>query len=120
MYLLDTNILIYHLNGYEKATFLLKEHLDELYISVITECEVLALPKLSIEEINNIEQFIKLFKVINLDSKIAQKAAEIKRKYSIKIGDALIAATVIINDYTLITRNIDDFKNIRELKIQDF
>jgi len=41
------------------------------------------------------------------------KAIEIRRKRSIKLADALIAATALDGNYSLITRNVDDFKNLK-------
>jgi len=34
------------------------------------------------------------------------------------VPDAIIAATAMINDATLITRNISDFQHVKEIKIQ--
>ncbi len=35
----------------------------------------------------------------------------------IRLADAVIAATALLNNFRLATRNVDDFKMIEELKI---
>ncbi|MBI1193471.1 MAG: PIN domain-containing protein [Bacteroidetes bacterium] len=40
------------------------------------------------------------------------KTAEIRKTYNIKLPDAIIAATSLAYDLTLLTRNTADFKNI--------
>ncbi|MEY4538677.1 MAG: hypothetical protein RLZZ306_434, partial [Bacteroidota bacterium] len=47
---------------------------------------------------------------------IVEKTIEIRRIYKIKLPDALIAATAIVFDLTLVSRNDKDFTQIPELK----
>ncbi len=47
---------------------------------------------------------------------VVQKAIEINRSIKIKLPDAVIAATAIVNDFTLISRNDDDFEKVPGLK----
>ena len=42
-----------------------------------------------------------------------------RKTISIKLPDAIIAATALQNNLTLITRNKNDFKNLQSLKILD-
>jgi len=37
----------------------------------------------------------------------------------IKLPDVIIAATALTNNYTLLTRNIDDFKNIPGINLEN-
>jgi predicted nucleic acid-binding protein len=39
----------------------------------------------------------------------------LRKKYKIKLPDAIIAATAIVNDFTLISHNFKDFLKITEL-----
>jgi len=41
------------------------------------------------------------------------------KKYNIKLPDAVIAATAIVNDFTLISHNFKDFQKIAELHFVD-
>jgi len=47
---------------------------------------------------------------------IADTAIDLRKKIDIRLPDAIIAATGIINNLTLITRNENDFKGISKLK----
>ena len=55
--------------------------------------------------------------MIALDDDITAKTIELRKKYKIKLPDAIIAATALVFELTLITGNIDDFKNIEGIDI---
>jgi len=57
--------------------------------------------------------------VLELNENIKNKAIEVRRNYKIKLPDALIAATALVHDLELITRNTKDFENIKELKVKN-
>ena len=54
--------------------------------------------------------------------RISKRAIELIDTYSnshgLLLGDALIAATALENDLTVVTYNVDDFKFIQDLKWQ--
>ena len=84
-------------------------------ISVITEIEALSwiAPNKVYEMI--IKEFIKDANILPLTKKVVAECIQIRRSKKIKTPDAIIAATAIIYDLTLIT-NDNDFKNIRHLQ----
>jgi len=41
----------------------------------------------------------------------------LKRQSKIKLADAVIAATAIVNNFKLVTRNVDDYKVVKELEV---
>ena len=49
--------------------------------------------------------------------RIADIAIEPRRKVSIKLPDAVIAATALLHDLTLVTRNVKDFEKVDGLRI---
>jgi len=49
--------------------------------------------------------------VYYLDDDIAEETIVIRQKYKIKMPDAVIAATALINNLTLVTANSRDFEN---------
>lgn len=55
--------------------------------------------------------------ILDLTSDIVNKCIDIRKKQKTKLPDAIIAATALVHDFTLITRNISDFKNIDDLKL---
>jgi len=88
----------------------------EPYISVITEIEILGVKDLAEEEIKVRETVIEYCSVLPLTNKIKQRVIAIKRKIKIPVPDAIIAATVIENDFTLVTAD-KGFKRIKELSL---
>ncbi len=53
--------------------------------------------------------------VLALTSQVVDVTIQIRKKYKTKLPDAIIAATALVYDLTLISRNADDFKNIAGL-----
>ena len=62
-------------------------------------------------------EFIQNFIVIGLEEAIILRTIALRKLLKIKLPDAVIAATAIVHDLTLITRNTDDFKNIPGLTV---
>jgi predicted nucleic acid-binding protein len=55
--------------------------------------------------------------LIEFDDKLTNFVVDLRRKHKIKLPDAIIAATSLYTNSTLITRNIKDFSRIKELNI---
>ena len=122
-YILDTNIVIYYLKNMmpeEVLTFVEGKLFSEKpKLSVITEIELLGWQKATEEDIDSIKEFIENTKVLELSEIVKNKTIEIKRSYNIKLPDAVIAATALLYNLELITRNVEDFKNIANLRIKN-
>ncbi len=71
------------------------------------------------EDIELLHGFINDIEVVELEQQIKLKTAYIRKKYKLKLPDAIIASTAIVYGFTLITRNVTDFNNIEGLKIID-
>ncbi len=101
--LVDTNTLIYYFNGNQKVSDAIEGEI--LYISAITEIELLSFSKL--DEVS--DQGIRLFlndencKLIELISAIKEHTIKIRRKHRIKLPDAIVAATAIFLGIPLLT-----------------
>ena len=54
--------------------------------------------------------------ILGLARPVAEIAIQIRIDYTIKLPDAIIAATAIAHDLTLISRNDRDFRKISGLK----
>ncbi len=67
-----------------------------------------------------IEKYLTRFSLLSITPQSSAKAIELIHNYSNSFGlllpDALIAATTLENDLTLLTYNADDFKFIQDLK----
>jgi predicted nucleic acid-binding protein len=113
-YLLDSNILIEYLNGNDRIV----SYLDSIaiegncIISIISKIELISAPKLTTNEIKNILLFLENFQEMNLTDEIALKAAEIRRKNKLKLPDAVIAATALVSNATLVSGD-EVFKKLK-------
>lgn len=118
-HLIDTNIAIYFLDGHipPNAISFLSEALNfESNISIITKIELLGWNFPNLEKIEINQDFVESSTVYPLDNEVVEKTIELRRKYKIKLPDAIIAATAIVFDFKLISRNDKDFENIEALK----
>ncbi|RCW41371.1 MULTISPECIES: type II toxin-antitoxin system VapC family toxin [unclassified Halanaerobium] len=120
MYLLDTNILIYYFNNnipeysFEDITNILK---NDFNISIITKMEFLGFPRHTPVSFKKSQEFLLNSSIYNINDKIADKTISLRREYKIKLPDAIIAATALGNGFTLVTRNENDFINIKNIKL---
>ncbi len=120
VYTLDTNAVLYYLRNDSAVVSLLEQATargEVVNLSVITEAELFSFPALSAQEEAAIERLLLLFPVMLVDSRVAREAGSLRREYRLKLPDSLIAATALILGSSLITRNVKDFKKIRNLSI---
>jgi len=77
-YLLDTNAVLFILNGdVTLADFLYEK---ELYLSIISEMELLSYKDITDKEKQEINDFISGFTIVNIDDKVKVSAIEVKKK----------------------------------------
>ncbi len=57
--------------------------------------------------------------MLELDRDIIERTILLRKAQKIKLPDAIIAATALVHNLTLITRNTGDFSKITGLKIID-
>jgi predicted nucleic acid-binding protein len=118
MFVLDTNILIYHAAGKEDSAMFFDAHsTDVLYVPSIVVAEFLSYPLISEKAVSAFRSFISQMIIVNLDFRIAELAAEIRRTYRVKLLDAVVAATAFSTNSILVTKNMRDFKKIKELQL---
>ena len=120
-YLWDTNTVIYFLQKQFPASaerFIdgTLEHSPPA-ISAISEIELLCWKTDSEKDLEVLYSFIEEATVFEFEKAIKLKTADIRKTNKIKLPDAIIAATALIYNLTLITRNTKDFKNIEGLEV---
>lgn len=106
----DSNILIYlskHVIKPEIVT-------NSSAISVITKIEVLGYPFQNKEEHDILSEICSVLNVIPLSDEIAEKTIQIRKNYKIKLADAIIYSTALVERKPLLTNNIQDFKLLNE------
>ena len=64
-----------------------------------------------------LEAFVASSIVLPLSDTVVQKTIELRKTHKIKLPDAVIDATAIVYDLTIITRNISDFEKIPGLEV---
>jgi predicted nucleic acid-binding protein len=89
---------------------------SQFLISVVTKIEVLGYNDLP-RKMSAMSNFVSLSETLPLNETVTEKTIELKRSRKMKLGDAIIAATAIVDNLVLITRNVDDFKFIPSLTV---
>ncbi len=115
-YLLDTNAIIALINGNEQLA-LATETAGFVGVSVISIIEFLSFPSLSEKDKILFEEFTYETEVFDLSARdilMINEVTRIRKNYRLKLPDAVLAATAIINDCILITTDTG-FKKILTL-----
>jgi predicted nucleic acid-binding protein len=111
-YLADTNAVLYLLGGNAcMAPYLGKT----LAVSVISVMELLSYPSITSDEESIIRAFLDQCETLQISDTVKEQTIRIRRQYNVKLPDAIIAATAISHNLTLLTADTGIFK-IRELK----
>lgn len=103
----DTNILIDYLAGKAPAKDELARY-PSARIAIVTWIEVMVGAR-DTDEQGAIREFLNSFETIPLDEHIAEAAVVIRRKYRLRLPDAIIWASARTRDALLITRNTRDY-----------
>ena len=114
--LLDSNIVIY---GSKAAHATLDPILDrtDLFVASVTRIETLGYDRLADIEKMWLELAFDRMPILPLDEAIVESAIALRQKRIMKLGDAIIAATALVHDLELVTRNTDDFKHVAGLRL---
>lgn len=120
-YLIDTNAVIDYLGNKLPASGMdfMNTVIDAVpNVSVVTKIEVLGFnaPDPHYQLLTN---FINDATVLDLTNNVVEASIDIRKKHKTKLPDAIIAATALVYDLVLISRNISDFKNIDGLQVID-
>jgi predicted nucleic acid-binding protein len=120
-YLLDSNVIIGYLAGNIPlpGMAVVSGIVDfEIHISVISQIEVLRFNDTSENE-GILADFVNAAIIHPLSDPVVHCTIALCKQSRIKLPDAIIAATAMTENFVLVTRNIDDFKNIAGLELLD-
>lgn len=106
--LFDTNILFDYLSGYTKAKSEISLY-NKGVISIVSWMEVCVGIE-NEEDAPAIKSFLQSFEILPVTTVVAEEAVFLRKKYRVKLPDAIIWASAISNGLTLITRSTKDFK----------
>lgn len=120
--LVDTDILIDAGRAVDTAVTRLETEAQTstLAISIITQMELIVGCR-NPNELQTVERFLRRFEIIKLNESISDQALDLLRSYRLShgllIADAFIAATAIVIDAPLLSKNQRDNRFIQELNL---
>ena len=118
-YLVDSNIIIYHLNDEPIATNFLSSNYKNIAISQITYVEVLSFP-FTKEQEEDVKILLSQFTILDITQTISNQAIENRKIKKVKLPDNLIASTAMVNNLTLVSRNTKDFNKLNVKVLNPF
>lgn len=107
--LIDTDVLVDHFRGARAF----RPPRGRIGYSVVTRCELFAGRSADEAAITAVLTAMEEYAV---DRTIAERAGRLRRHHGIRTPDALIAATAVEQDLTLLTRNLRHFQGVRGLR----
>jgi len=106
--LIDSVILIDHLNGIQRASrYISGLNPADTAISVITRAEILVGVDDGDEPI--VKSLLDQYNLLVIDGSIADQCAVLRKRYGWKLPDAFQAALSLHHNIPLVTRNTRDF-----------
>jgi predicted nucleic acid-binding protein len=116
---IDTSVAIKYLNQTLPApsiAFIDSFINTDCTISFISEIELQVCNPSNLDDIIVYQQFVSHSDIIGISPGIISETIAIRKNYKLKIADAIIAATALKIDLTLVADNDNDFTRIPLLK----
>ena len=116
--LIDSNIVIY---ASQPQYLVLRLFLDSVRrsISIVSYIEALGYHRLTADAEDYITDLFRGSQILPLTNTIAQQAVALRQQRRMGLGDAIIAASAITHNLTLVTHNTEDFRWIAGLELLD-
>jgi len=108
----DTSLLVNFFKGVDLTKKVMKG--QHIWISCITEIELLSYSELSGDEEKLILSFLRECSLIDLLPPVRKLAVDMRKEFKLKVPDAIIAATSVYLDFPLVTMD-SDFQHIDDL-----
>jgi predicted nucleic acid-binding protein len=105
--LVDSDIVIDHLRGVRKLPS------PPLAYSVITRCELFA----GRDDPSRLPELLAPLHEIAIDAQIAERGGVLRREAQVPMPDALVAATALVHELPLMTRNRRHFERVHGLNL---
>jgi len=118
-FLVDTDVLVDYLRGYNKAVEYVKKYSKKITLSAISVAELYAGVRDN-EERKELDNFVGLFSILPVTREIAKMAGLYKRDFfkshNIGLADAIVAASAQTHKAEIKTLNIKHFPMLKGLK----
>ena len=120
--LIDTNVLIDYLHGSTSGSFV--DNFERALavgsvVSVITTMELLGWRGHTAQSRRDAENLLHCMGEIALSRQVVEEVIKLRSLLAIKLPDAIIAASALVEGLPLMTSNTDDFKAIPGLRLLD-
>lgn len=128
--IIDTNVFIDLEQGRLQEATLSAFQTESIFMAAITVAELLAGVKLAktpeehMRRHTSVESILSHVPVLEFDTEVARTYAELyiyalsqTKRSNLNVHDLQIAATALVYDYSLLTTNVSDFKDIPSLKL---
>lgn len=116
--LIDSNIIIYSV---QPNHLVLRIYLDTLHrtVSIVSYIEAHGYQRLTEDARIQLTEFFEGARILPLTDTIAQQAVALRQQRRMGLGDAIIAATAMVHNLTLVTHNTEDFRWIAGVELLD-
>ena len=111
-FLADTNAILYFLSGHKCMAAYAS---SSFAFSIISEMELLSWSKLTDPEEKRSRDFLSECAPVSISENVKETTIRLRKKYNIKLPDAVIAASAIESGLPLLSADIG-FEKIQELK----
>ncbi len=123
--LIDTFVIVEIDRGIDSRKM---EHLESLSPHIVSTATVMEISTGFFRSDRNpvlLEEFISSLSVVPIDKKIARKAGKIAADFieeseRIEINDLYIAATAMLKEETILTKNVEHFERIDDLEVANW
>lgn len=128
--IIDTNVFIDAENGWLELGAIPVLQTEPVFIAAITVSELLAGVKLAktpeeyMHRHTYAESILNTIPVLDFDTEVARTYAELyaqalgqQRRSNLNVHDLQIAATALVQGYSILTTNVDDFKGIPGVRL---
>jgi tRNA(fMet)-specific endonuclease VapC len=85
--------------------------------SVISRLEVFGYPGLQPDDASKLDSLLQCFTEVDIHRAVINRAITVRQSSPIKIPDAIVAATALLMNARLVTRNTADFRRVSGLEL---
>jgi len=116
-FLIDTNVVIDVLGNGMPNNIKQKVLQMPLVISAVTYMEALGWHQATLSQLRILQNFMDAATILPIEQSVIETTVWLRQQKKIGLGDAIIAATSIVYNKVLVTRNVSDFKSISNLAV---